>query len=282
MIFLFSYFILCVRKGVFPMSSYFTFQVAEGEVAYPPRVHYHPDFEVYYLTDGVCRYFIHNKTYRLTAGDIVVIPPGLIHKVIYESDSHSRMLFNCTADFLPPSVRNVVDRITYFPQSPETAKQIASLYRRIREAVAKPDEFWEDSLRCHVSQLFLLMAKSSTHPVSRPVGSPFVEKAVEYIRANYMYRLTLPETARHCAVSPEHLSRVFKRETGFGFNEYLNLYRLKKAESILKSGKAGSIAQVASLCGFSDSNYFSNAYKKMHGIPPSQAKYNHEQEADDV
>ena len=270
------------RKGVFPMSSYLTFQVAEGEVAYPPRVHYHPDYEVYYLTDGVCRYFIHNKTYRLTAGDIVVIPPGLIHKVIYESPSHSRMLFNCTADFVPASVRKVEDRITYFPQTPETAKQITSLYRKIREASAKPDEFWEDSLRCHISQLFLLMAKSSCHPASRSAGSPFVENAVEYIRANYMYRLTLPETARHCAVSPEHLSRVFKRETGFGFNEYLNLYRLKKAESILKSGKAGSIAQVASLCGFSDSNYFSNTYKKMFGISPSQAKIHSEQEADDV
>ena len=264
------------------MGSYFTFQVADNEIAYPPKVHYHPDFEVYYLTDGICRYFIHNKTYRLTAGDIVVIPPGFIHKVIYESDSHSRMLFNCTADFIPPSVHKVLHRITYFAQTPETAKSIASVYRKIREAAAKPDEFWEDSLRCFVSQLFLFMAKSSVHPISRPVGSPFVEKAIDYIRANYMYRLTLPETAGHCAVSPEHLSRVFKRETGFGFNEYLNLYRLKKAESILKSGHVGSISQVASLCGFSDSNYFSNAYKKMYGITPSKAKHKDEQEADDV
>ena len=172
----------------------------------------------------------------------MVIPPGLIHKVIYESDSHSRMLFNCTADFVPPSVQNVIHRMTYFAQTPETAKTIASLYRKIREAAAKPDEFWEDTLRCLVAQLFLLMAKSSVHPAARPVGSPFVEKAIDHIRANYMYRLTLPETASHCAVSPEHLSRVFKRETGFGFNEFLNLYRLKKAESILKSGRAGSIS----------------------------------------
>ena len=267
---------------MFPVNSYLTFQVADNEVAYPPRIHYHPDYEVYYLTGGVCRYFIHNKTYRLTAGDIVVIPPGLIHKVIYESDSHSRMLFNCTADYVPASVQKVIHKITYFGQTPETAKPIASLYKRIQESVSRPDEFWEDSLRCQVSQLFLLMAKSTSQPVPRPVGSPFVEKAIDHIRANYMYRLTLPETANHCAVSPEHLSRVFKRETGFGFNEYLNLYRLKKAESILKSGHAGSIAQVASLCGFSDSNYFSNAYKKMYGIPPSHAKHNDEQEADYV
>ena len=52
--------------------------------------------------------------------------------------------------------------------------------------------------------------------------------------------------------------------------------------AVLESGKAGSISQVASLCGFSDSNYFSNTYKKMYGIPPSQAKHQIEQEVDDV
>lgn len=264
------------------MHSYLTFQIADNVIAYPPRVHYHPDYEVYYLTDGMCRYFIDNKTYRLTAGDIVVIPPGQIHKVIYESKSHSRMLFNCTEDFLPPSVKKVIHRITYFSHSADTVKQIASLFRRIREADSRPDDFWEDSLRCSVAQLFLLMAKASAGQSLRPVGTPFVEKAIGYIGANYMYRLTLTDTAKHCAVSPEHLSRVFKKETGFGFNEFLNLYRMKKAESILKSGQTKNISQVAALCGFNDSNYFSNAYKKMYGISPSKVRQQSEQEADYV
>jgi len=264
------------------LDSYLTFCVADNETAYPPRVHYHPDYEVYYLTDGVCRYFIHNKTYRLTAGDIVVIPPGLIHKVIYESESHSRMLFNCTADYIPPSVLKVIDRLVYFSQTADTTKPIASAYKRIREAYSRPDEFWEDTLRCSISQLFLLMAKASADHVAQSTGSPFVETAVGYIRSHYMYRLTLSETAKHCAVSPEHLSRVFKKETGFGFNEYLNLYRLKKAESIFKSDQSKSVSQVAFLCGFNDSNYFSNAYKKMYGISPSHAKKQFEQEADYV
>ena len=41
-------------------------------------------FSIYFLTDGSCRYFIDNKTYSLSCGDFVVIPPGIIHKVIYE------------------------------------------------------------------------------------------------------------------------------------------------------------------------------------------------------
>lgn len=278
MIFLTHFRILYSVKGGILLDSYFEFHIADREGAYAPWVHYHPDYEVYYLTEGSCRYFIHDKTYRLTPGDIVVIPPGCIHKVIYESETHSRMLFNCTVDFLPSSVLNIFPSLAYCSQSTDTAKQIEAIYRRIRQSCEQPDEFQKDTLRCCAMELFLTLAKNHrTEEI--PVSSTFVEKAVAYIRANYMYRLTLTETAAHCAVSPEHLSRVFKKETGFGFSEYLNLYRLKKAESILKSGKSQSIAQIASLCGFSDSNYFSGAYKKMFGISPSQVKKQVQQEA---
>lgn len=260
------------------MDSYFQFQIADRETARPPRVHYHPDFEVYYLTEGRCRYFIHDKSYSLTVGDLVVIQPGSIHKVIYETPSHSRLLFNCTRDYVPPSVLQVMDQITHFPQSADTAKQIASLFRRLREAVCQPDAFSEDTIRCCAMQLFLLMAKASANRTPLATSSSFVEQAVAYIRSNYSERFTLTDVARYCAVSPEHLSRVFKKETGFGFNEYLNMYRLKKAESLLKSGQAQSIAQVALRCGYSDSNYFSGAYKKMYGIAPSRVKKESEQE----
>lgn len=261
------------------MDSSFVFHVADKEPAYRPNIHYHSDYEVYYLTEGRCRYFIHDKTYSLTAGDLVVIPPGSIHKVIYETPIHSRLLFNCTADYIPKSVLPVLDRITYFQQAPDTARQIASIYATMKEADNRPDAFSDDTMRCCAMQLLLLMAKASVNSNPLPVSSTFIEQAVAYIRANYADRITLPDVAAYCAVSPEHLSRVFKKETGFGFNEYLNLYRLKKAETMLKSGQIHSISQIALLCGFNDSNYFSGAYKRMYGISPSQAKKKFEQEA---
>lgn len=264
------------------MDSSFVFHVAEKEPAYCPNVHYHSDYEVYYLTEGRCRYFIHDKTYSLTAGDLVVIPPGAIHKVIYETPIHSRLLFNCTADYIPKSVLPVLDRITYFQQTPDTARQIASIYAKMKEADSLPDIFFDDTMRCCTMQLLLLMAKVSVNATPLSVSSAFIEQAVAYIRANYPDRITLPDVAGHCAVSPEHLSRIFKKETGFGFNEYLNLYRLKKAETLLKSGQVHSISQIALLCGFNDSNYFSGAYKKMFGIPPSQVRKTSAKELDYV
>ena len=260
------------------MRSYFTLQISEKAVAHPPQTHYHPDYEVYYLTEGRCRYFIGSKTYQLNQGDIVVIPPGIIHKVIYETPTHSRLLFNCTEDYIPSSALERIDQFAHFSQTAETARQTVSIYAKLRDAVSHPDAFSNDTIRCFAMQLFILMAKASTGVSNPSAISHFVEDAISLIHTNYMDRLTLSAVSKHCAVSPEHLSRTFKKETGFGFNEYINLYRLKKAESLLTSGQAQSISQVALLCGFSDSNYFSGAYKRMFGISPSQAKKQIEKE----
>ena len=57
-----------------------------------------------------------------------------------------------------------------------------------------------------------------------------------------------------------------------GFNEYLNIYRLKKANAMLLETPKRKIAEVAALCGFGDSNYFSKQYKKMYGISPTETR----------
>lgn len=260
------------------MDSYFELKVADKECVLPPWEHYHADYEVYYLTEGRCRYFIHDKTYAMTAGDIVVIPPGKIHKVMYETPVHSRILFNCTQEYIPPSVIPFLAQIVYFPNNSDTAKPIGRVYQTLREAVFHPDDFSNDTIRCGVMQLLLLITKASFHNKPLSVSNPIVEQAVTFIRNRYGGAIGLTDTAQHCAVSPEHLSRVFKKETGFGFNEYLNLYRLQKAESLLKSGQARSISRLAIECGFSDSNYFSKMYKATYGVSPSQTKKQFEQE----
>ena len=74
------------------------------------------------------------------------------------------------------------------------------------------------------------------------------------------------------AVSAEHLSRTFKKETGFGFSEYLTLVRLQKAEYMLRNEPGRSVCEIAYACGFNDSNYFSAKFKQTYGKAPSKFK----------
>lgn len=250
----------------------FRFWTADNRSAFPGLNHYHDTWEVYYLTGGSCRYFIGNATYSLSTGDLVVIPPGVIHNVIYDSSVHSRMLINCSADLIDPAFVTCLEQVVYFSPDPMVARQVESLFEKIRTEYGQQDAYFLPSCHSHLTRLLVLLCRNCANRPRLTSGTPFVEDAVRFIHENFAGRLTLTETARYCAVSPEHLSRVFRRETGFGFNEYVNIYRLKRAESILKAGAFSSISQVAGLCGFPDSNYFSKAYRKMYGLPPSKVK----------
>ena len=75
--------------------------------------------------------------------------------------------------------------------------------------------------------------------------------------------------ARLSCMSDSYFSRRFKTVTGFGFKEYLNAVRIRHACDLLLSTDK-SITQIASDCGYMDSNYFGDAFHKIKHVSPSQ------------
>lgn len=67
--------------------------------------------------------------------------------------------------------------------------------------------------------------------------------------------------------SPNYLSRRFRQATGIGLHEYIVFIRLHHAARQLVSTD-DSVTDIALRCGFSDSNYFKDAFKKKYGVTP--------------
>jgi len=235
-------------------------------------IHYHNNYEIYYLTSGKCWYFIDEKSYHLTNGDIALIPKGVIHKTNYETPHHSRILINCSDYFLPESVIELIPQIPYFTIPTASRPLINEIFDTIQNEYHSQNRFSEDTIKSKVYELLLFIARENSMHENEKNESPIVEKAVKYIHKHYTDNLSLTDTAKYCYVSDEHLSRKFKKETGFGFNEYLNIYRLKKADIWLRNDPKAKISEIATNCGFNDSNYFSKVYKKVYKISPKDAK----------
>ena len=101
----------------------------------------------------------------------------------------------------------------------------------------------------------------------------YVREAVEYIMKNYSKDINIKDAANYLAISEGYLSRLFKKEVGYTFIEYLTNYRIKKSIELLKDHKV-KIYEVAYLVGFNDSAYFSTIFKKYVGISPIDFKDN--------
>ncbi len=243
------------------------FNYAEKKGEYAVNRHYHNFYEIYYMENGCCSYFIDSKSFQPNPGDLLLIPEGVIHSTLYTQNKPSRILVNCSRKYIPLPALALFSKNNYLYRNSDIKDYVAELLFKIKDEYTNPDEFSDDVIQSHMRVLLFTLARNKNQYKISDSKSTYIEEAVNYIQKNLAYDLSLSEIASRLSVSSEHFSRMFKRETGFGFNEYLNLLRLKKAEELLKNEPI-SVSEIAMMCGFNDCNYFSTKFKKMYGISP--------------
>ncbi len=231
--------------------------------------HYHPHYEIYYMKEGSCRYFIDDRSFDVEAGDVVFIPKSVIHRTKYTSAYHSRLLLNFTEQYIPDEIVEKMVKSKYLYRSREIARNIEDIFLKIEhEYITNPDEYTIHLLRSYTIAIFCLISRYPGSLEEATTGNELIDSIVRYIKQNYMNEIKLSGVAKMKSVSAEHLSRTFKSCTGLGFNEYITLLRLRKAEEMIKSDTDKTISEIAYECGFNDGNYFSYKFKKMYGISP--------------
>ena len=98
-----------------------------------------------------------------------------------------------------------------------------------------------------------------------------VSQVIEYISQNYMRAITLADVAELVHLNEEYCSRLFKKEVGINFTDYLLNLRMETARSLLMTTDL-KIGRIAEMVGISDSKYFSLLFKKSFDQTPSQIR----------
>lgn len=96
-----------------------------------------------------------------------------------------------------------------------------------------------------------------------------LQKAIAYIEEHYDEQLVLCDVANYINFSPAHFSRLFKKEVGRNFVDYVAFTRILKSAAFLRKYDY-TIDKIATISGFNTSNYYSLTFKKIVGITPSE------------
>ena len=228
--------------------------------------HYHSAMEFYLLTKGHCTYLVGDKLYEMDEGDLVCVPQGTIHKAFYYG-AHARMLINCTDQF----VRDLP--MPEFPvfRNPDAKKEIYAVFGKIQNEYLRDDRFSPILLTGYMHQLLAVMGRNRNCYINQRPTDSHIDRILDYLHKNYCGDVSLSAAAREAGITEAHLSRMFKKETGQNFSEYLSQLRLKKAEGMLRYDNQ-SISEIALACGFNDSNYFSEKFKRVYHMSPLKYK----------
>ena len=96
-----------------------------------------------------------------------------------------------------------------------------------------------------------------------------VRMACACVEQDYGGNITLEHVARQVNLSPDYFSRLFKKETGRNFTEYVTGVRMDHARELLRSSGM-NVSEIAYAVGFSDVQYFSKTFKKVVGVKPTE------------
>ncbi len=97
-----------------------------------------------------------------------------------------------------------------------------------------------------------------------------VSRMCLYVEEHYGDRsLSLESVADEMGLNSSYLSRVFKKERGENFSEYLIRVRIERAQELL-GGTELKTYTIASEVGFGDAHYFSQVFKKKCGMTPAE------------
>lgn len=242
--------------------------------------HCHTCYELYYVNSGSCRFLVEEHFYDLRAGDLLLIPPMVLHYTRYTFGPCVRtvILFR-HEDMTDDTLRclhasgQMLDETSLFHISPASLDQVNNCLRQMTVEDRISDDYSLFLRKCYLQSLLVLCLRGNDALAAAPeeiqTDDQQVLRAARFINENYMNPITTEDVARAVSFSPNYLSRRFRVAAGVGLHEYIVFVRLHHAAHELVT-TSDSITVIALRCGFSNSNYFKDSFKKKYGVTPRQ------------
>lgn len=98
-----------------------------------------------------------------------------------------------------------------------------------------------------------------------------IVRALNYAEDHFSKDMDLKTVAREACISPYHFHRLFKRETGVSFKQFVDTLKMEKAYQAVVMGEQ-TIAELALELGYNDYETFSRRFKKYHRVSPDDLK----------
>lgn len=249
----------------------------------------HLAFEVIQILSGQERVNLHRKSYLLTAGDILIIPPNLAHDItcVEEMDYFNFHFDLDDAGFIRLLIEN---GLIYYPNATQQNMALQPSLHALNQLVDPAMDYsFESKLliqRYLTDFLLALIHQTNTHSsaynlnqlsYASSIASEVKEQLelqihvylTEGIDPHEIGRLTIEQIISTLQISPSYGFELFKSVYGESPRAYLSKLKLQKAQQLLLMPKL-SIGEISTALGYQEASHFSRQFKRWCGQTPMQ------------
>ena len=252
--------------------------------SFPP--HYHKEIEVLYINEGVINVDVNHKTYKLRAGDLLIIGSHHIHSYNTHEDALTSdrylLIFDwhyldqlnknpSSFDFLTPVLLET-HLLKKEALTPEISELFSNLYKEYKSNLIGKELMVTSEL-----YRFLTLASRTLTDIHGTLSKDtkqllrahaMIQTINSLIYDQYHREITLSEAAESAGYSQYHFTRLFKAQTGLTFKAYLTNFRINMVkESLINDQRP--ITEIALSHGFNSIKSFNRNFKSVTGLSPS-------------
>lgn len=149
---------------------------------------------------------------------------------------------------------------------PQVGLEVDSVYSRIQQLEGL--ERIHNSPRIHFEAIRGMYGSicNRVHEQRSNRNIQLLDHTLALLQDSYMDKeMCLDVAADRLRISKVYLSQFFKEQTGINFSDYLENLRMNQAKHLLKHTSL-SVQEIADRVGYSSSNTFGRAFKRLHGV----------------
>ncbi|MGM9552996.1 MAG: AraC family transcriptional regulator [Faecousia sp.] len=267
-------------EAFFPVQKYLTRLTPEHSVV---TTHWHEEAEWTLITRGGCAYRIDLVDYEVKEGDILFVPPLMLHSIFLNGAEEMRSetyVFHlnflggnstdiCSTRYLAPMLRQEFSMPCRISPEHPAYSALRQCFRQLAPLYDEAAFGYELALKSLLLQSVFLLLRYSEKNRSADVGRPSekLKNVLDYIELHFAEAISVSQLAKLCYFSEYHFMRFFKKHMSMTCVEYINNLRLEKAVERFEQGNT-SITEVAMSVGFGNLSYFHRAFKKKYHMTP--------------
>lgn len=268
--------ITTVRYSAYSVKVIHNFRFAPNAMAFP--LHWHDRLELLRILEGSLVLNCTDSHTTLFPGDVALISPKILHSgtagdagVMYNVITFDpAVLVNGTdpvAQYIAPLCEGkyIFEPLVQNPQITERLDSIVAAH--LQESENHPLQV--------IAELYDLIGLLYKHCIIREINALPTQKgfdqAVAYINEHYTEDISSASLSAMFGYDESYFCRKFKKQTGLTVMKYILILRIEKARKLLTETNL-PVQAISRQCGFADTAYFTNRFKSISRMTPSQLR----------
>jgi AraC-like DNA-binding protein len=260
------------------------------------RWHFHPEYELNYITHTTGRFYVGDHTGTFEPGQLVMTGPNLPHNWISDVPKEQHVPERCVV--LQFSGKSVMGGIEAFPElaqirrllndaqrglliSPATTAKAAPVLTGLLQArgFQRVHQFLHLLEILSLAQDSTLLATPSFRPDLQSYQSTTINQVLSYLAEHLGESMSESDLARYAGMEASAFSRFFRRHTDLPFVQYLIRLRINRACELLISSEQ-PVTEICYACGFNNVSNFNRQFLAHKGMAPSRFRHYYRLSAD--